>query len=692
MVGKLTEMTNIMSETVNALSMMQKSIESMHIKNLKTNDSIREQTKAYAHLQKQLLEHEQLKNASIRTTKTEQELAKKNVLQIIHEGKVIKDLNKVGKKKRRVLRKSTKQTKKYTEATKKSKEELEGYSDQFSHLRHQILNVHTVTKDMEKTFLAGISESKGWTAFSRFVSGTGLWKAQNKLRGIIDVMRIVEKAKIANIEKIQKETQALDNLANAEKELSDQKSLFNKLASEGNDAELEHQFATYALMLKKGVAQEDAIKLMKLEFKELEGINKANEKRGFGGVFAKAAERKKASRKLAKAEYKDILTVEKFKGEKGGKEELEFYQQQRKETKLIGEEDEGTWDERRRDIESGEKEPKEAMGKMIMAFSKRYKKRETLKQKFLKRAMALRIGMNKFVLKLKKQLLPKLFMFLKGALGMLVWVFLLITGLFIVFKIVKGVWDSIAEFRKSGGEAFQKLQAQFAAFKDALSNVWGAAVELWEAFRSGDLFDFIDKLLAFGLTLWELAKETFWLIVAAVPPILGILMDKLTTWLSKPEHVVKLMKALAVLLLYMTVKWGILWLVNAFAAHLAALSAFGVMLAGILALVLVGAVSAIVYGIGKYFKFFAGGGVSTGGMAVVGEEGPELVNLPKGARVHSNTDSRKMLSQSDNKVINNNVTVNVQGRIGASDREVRDIAEKVGRIISTKMSRTTTTI
>ena len=41
---------------------------------------------------------------------------------------------------------------------------------------------------------------------------------------------------------------------------------------------------------------------------------------------------------------------------------------------------------------------------------------------------------------------------------------------------------------------------------------------------------------------------------------------------------------------------------------------------------------------------FAHGGVSPGGMALVGEQGPELVGLPRGARVFSNPQSRRMMS------------------------------------------------
>lgn len=81
----------------------------------------------------------------------------------------------------------------------------------------------------------------------------------------------------------------------------------------------------------------------------------------------------------------------------------------------------------------------------------------------------------------------------------------------------------------------------------------------------------------------------------------------------------------------------------------------------------------------------AKGGIAKGGMTLVGEEGPELVNLNKGSRVYSNTDTKSMLSNGGT----TNITVNVQGRIGASDGELRQIAEKVGRMINKEINRTT---
>ena len=80
-------------------------------------------------------------------------------------------------------------------------------------------------------------------------------------------------------------------------------------------------------------------------------------------------------------------------------------------------------------------------------------------------------------------------------------------------------------------------------------------------------------------------------------------------------------------------------------------------------------------------KMFASGGTSAGGMALVGERGPELVNLPPGARVNSNAASRNMGGGGA-------IHVHVNGRVGASDAEIRDIAQKVAREIKLQMNRT----
>ena len=113
-------------------------------------------------------------------------------------------------------------------------------------------------------------------------------------------------------------------------------------------------------------------------------------------------------------------------------------------------------------------------------------------------------------------------------------------------------------------------------------------------------------------------------------------------------------------------------------------------LVGLLQIV-VSAIIAIPVGIAKaiggkfksLFGFKAVGGPARG-LTVVGERGPELVNLPAGSRVHSNADSRRMAG--------NTINVHVAGRIGASDAEIKDIANKVAREINMRMNRTSSTV
>tara|TARA_R100001510_G_scaffold57697_1_gene66927 strand:+ start:2474 stop:3952 length:1479 start_codon:yes stop_codon:yes gene_type:complete len=76
------------------------------------------------------------------------------------------------------------------------------------------------------------------------------------------------------------------------------------------------------------------------------------------------------------------------------------------------------------------------------------------------------------------------------------------------------------------------------------------------------------------------------------------------------------------------------------------------------------------------------GGVSRGGLAVVGENGPELVSLPRGARVQNNANSMGARAGG------NNIHIHINGRVGASDAEIRDIANKVAREINIRMNRT----
>jgi hypothetical protein len=77
---------------------------------------------------------------------------------------------------------------------------------------------------------------------------------------------------------------------------------------------------------------------------------------------------------------------------------------------------------------------------------------------------------------------------------------------------------------------------------------------------------------------------------------------------------------------------------------------------------------------------FANGGTSSGGMALVGELGPELVRLNRGDKVFSNAQSRNMVGNT-----NIHITINAKD---TSKAEMRRIANELGNMINNKMNRT----
>ena len=100
---------------------------------------------------------------------------------------------------------------------------------------------------------------------------------------------------------------------------------------------------------------------------------------------------------------------------------------------------------------------------------------------------------------------------------------------------------------------------------------------------------------------------------------------------------------------------------------------------------LTGVVIAIIAKLGNLIRgrFMAEGGVAMGGLTVVGERGPELVNLPAGSRVHSNQKSRGLVGGSST-VNNFSITINAKD---TSKAEMRRIADEIGKQINQKMNR-----
>lgn len=90
----------------------------------------------------------------------------------------------------------------------------------------------------------------------------------------------------------------------------------------------------------------------------------------------------------------------------------------------------------------------------------------------------------------------------------------------------------------------------------------------------------------------------------------------------------------------------------------------------------------------KQFKKLIPGNAEGGvvsGLSIVGEKGPELVSFGSTARVHSNSDSKKMMRGSGT-VNNFNITINAKD---SSKAEMRRMADEIGRMVSSNINRST---
>jgi hypothetical protein len=289
---------------------------------------------------------------------------------------------------------------------------------------------------------------------------------------------------------------------------------------------------------------------------------------------------------------------------------------------------------------------------------------------------------------------------------------------FIIVKVIQMAWKAAGKWNKW----LQDKGLAVLSLGTAVGNVIGTLFDwfgsLWKIVYSaftGDFDGLVDGIFEWGLNTLLLGVDLLMLGLSLLASLAVGIFFGFVSWLQEDfwGNTGKLMKALGVVLAV----WGawmlVKWLVAAVASYIVGIWGFipTLITMAIVALVVVIAVfkddivlffeglwedirnlpskiGAFIKGDGiPYLPFVADGGtVTTAGLAVVGEEGPEIVRLPQGARVHSNSDSRKLAGMSG---ATNNITVNVNGRLGASDKELRDLANKVGRLINKEINRTT---
>ena len=256
-------------------------------------------------------------------------------------------------------------------------------------------------------------------------------------------------------------------------------------------------------------------------------------------------------------------------------------------------------------------------------------------------------------------------MVLKGAFFTFVYGTAALIALYLIFK------KNGPAIMKAVKEAWKVVQIGFGIIQEAFGLIWQGAMDIWNGFfGDGDLGTIMLGLLKIiGGILWGL-----WGIIVVVLGGLFTLIGEFVRQVpmkiweyfeGSASTVQKILKTIVAVVTIIT------------------LVGFMISTAPIWVGILVSsAVLAIGLWLVDLISPFASGGVTTSGVALVGERGPELVSLPRNSRVHSNSNSRKMLSNGGGNTIN--ITINARD---TSDSELRRIADKIGSMVNNKINR-----
>lgn len=491
------------------------------------------------------------------------------------------------------------------------------------------------TKRLIEVSDATSKAGKKWTIFARLVSGSPLWRLQNKFRAFIDILGQVEQASQENAKLAQEQNQRVIDQVQAYQTLAPQLELINELHEEGRFRAEVQEEETKQIMeaVKATYAYNVAL---------LEGAD-ANEQ--FSRGLEELVEKGKQQTKVFK-EAQKVAQFEKAMKTKEG----------------------------RAGIKADIKEEQKALINTAPFTIKTFKLAQS-RAKTRAKIEQITIKYQKGVLGFQKMAKPVL----NYAFKVLIMLMLGIMGFLVLAKFIH---DSLGILEEMG--AIDDIM-QIGSL--VLENVM-LIFSMIGALLSGDIYtfidyalDFVDNLLIIGMKLLGvLLKVAFGLAIGAIYSGIDLVVrfiDGLLGGENKrfSQAILKIVgKALMIFLAAYVIKQIAIQMLTVAAIYAMPLLIGAVVLAGI---------GALIKGFFGKLPFFASGGVSSGGMAVVGEGGPELVSLPAGARVHNNTQSAGMMKSN---TVNNhvNVTINAQD---TSDAELRRIADQVGNMITNKMNR-----
>lgn len=310
--------------------------------------------------------------------------------------------------------------------------------------------------------------------------------------------------------------------------------------------------------------------------------------------------------------------------------------------------------------------------KLIQREVKKLKDLEKVKRKYMEKTPIYQFF--KGVYKLPKTIVSFFSTALSFMKNAIIYLTLFLTIAYILWKTVgKTLIESIKE-------AWPAIKSVALIALGGLMIVWEGIQKIFHGFfgKNGSLADVIDGVLVIGLGILQFALGVAGTLLVAlggfVVEFIGIGIQKLVSFIGNAfTNTEKFLKALPILLLMI-------------GGVIAFFMGAPVWIAATIGLVLYRVAAWTIKKFASIIPPFASGGVSSGGLAIVGEKGPELVSLPRGSRVNSNKDSQKMLSQGNGTVNNFNITINAKD---TSKAEMRRMADEIGRMVSSSINRST---
>jgi hypothetical protein len=483
--------------------------------------------------------------------------------------------------------------------------------------------------DLE-SITGAMRHSKLWMLFSRYSSGTSIWAIQNRLRAVAITINLALEKTTPQLSQLKKNMENLNKVS----KLTEQMKPFRKSLFGSEDEEFfkfENRDINSLISLTK---------ILRAELKDFEGIENA--------LFGE-----KGVNEANKNELIELLSTTRT-----------LYSEQEAALTLI--ENKNKKATARRVNLRKELTKRQEAGSSIGTTGTKF---DNLRVKLLQKQLIASEYVGQISKIFKPQTWANFATFIGKGLLFFAKFMLGLSAILIGLVLLKNVFEG---FKEPLSDAFEFIGEIISVAMDFLAITMGIVSEgimdIKDALEKGDIILLLWGLLqVFGGAILTVLGGIVTAITVVIGGLLALIVSRLIDGFSS-------LKGFATLVLdtlqVIGVVAGIMILLGTTLASLPVL--------------IIAAIAGVVAAVVKKMVGLSTGGIVNSNMQLVGEKGAELVSLPRGSRVHSNADSQRMLNSSGG----NTIHVHVSGRVGASDAEIRDIANKIGKEINLKMMRT----